>query len=293
MINSVDAAIELLIKYKETVLEGYVSEYLFEKQFLDSSNREYAHGIWTAKWRDLNLFFIFKQELSDVDKKILSNKLLNLLFSCWHVYEKDNKFYFANENVTYDEKAFLISVGNASFSKKVSIDQDGLTARKKTCIDFFKNNNLLFPIATERQFVNSFLEVHFCSVINIDYIVLNRDGELLLYEVKFKDENYEGYFGINAGQKNLLGLLKVCGFRIICAVLYKDRLHSMLNIFDYINASDIPKKWYLANLDLNKDVKWRYVQKYTSLNRKWRQKVYYYDKNEILDKGECYELIIP
>ena len=80
MINSVDAAIELLIKYKETVLEGYVSEYLFEKQFLDSSNREYAHGIWTAKWGGLHLFFIFKQELSDIDKKILSNKLSGNFF---------------------------------------------------------------------------------------------------------------------------------------------------------------------------------------------------------------------
>ena len=293
MINSVDTAIELLIKYKETVLEGYVSEYLFEKQFLDSSNREYAHGIWTAKWGGLHLFFIFKQELSDIDKKILSNKLLNLLFSCWHVYEKDDKFYFSNENVTYDEKAFLNSVGNARVSRPVPIDKDGLTERKKKCIDFFKNNNLLFPIATERQFVNSFLEVHFYSVINIDYIALNRDGELLLYEVKFKDENREGYFGINAGQKNLLGLLEVCGFRIVYAVLYKDRPHSTLNIFDYMNTSDITPKWYFANIDLNKYVKCQYVAKYTSLHGIWRQKVYYYDKNEILDKGECYKLIIP
>ena len=34
---------------KETILEGYVSEYLFEKQFLDSKNKDYTHGVWIAQ----------------------------------------------------------------------------------------------------------------------------------------------------------------------------------------------------------------------------------------------------
>lgn len=293
MINSVDVAIEQLIKDKDTVLEGYVSEYLFEKQFLDGANKEYTHSIWTAKWRQLRLLFVFKQDPSNFDKKLLSDARLKTIFSCWHVYYKDCQLYFSNGNVTYEKQLFLERIGNVRFPKEVQKAHDGLTKRKKKCIDFFKNQNYMLPIARERDFVNNFLAVYFTSIVNIDYVSLSEKGELMLYEVKFKNENYEGYFGINVGQWDLLNILSVCGFKIFYAVLYKDRLHSSLHIFDYIYASNISKKWYIAELDLYNYVKCSNAPAYTSVYGNKQQRVYYYEKKEVLDKGEGCELIIP
>lgn len=286
---------------KETILEGYVSEYLFEKQFLNSKNKDYTHGIWIAQLFNnkknnegvVNYFFIFKQELSNFDKKLLSNTELKKIFMCFHAYEKDNQWWFSDGVQTFNQKEFLQRIENNKTPKPIYDYEHQMTNRKEKCIDYFEEHNILLPIANERNFANNFLSVYFDSVVNIDYLACGDNGEIDVYEVKFKNESKAGYFGINIGQQKVLKHLSCCNFNIYYVVLYKDKRHSDYHIFDYINASDIPKKWYIGKIDIDNYVGDGTAPDDTSIYGNRSQQYYNYDKSTILDKGECYELIIP
>lgn len=303
MISNKLGAIGQFFFDKETILEGYVSEYLFEKQFLDNKNKDYTHGIWIAQlFKDkknndeaANFFFIFKQELSNFDKKLLSNTDLKKSFMCFHAYEKDNQWWFSDGVKTFNQKEFLQRIKNNRIPKPIDEHEHEhqMTNRKEKCIDFFEEQNILLKIANERHFANDFLSVYFDSVVNIDYLACGDGGELDIYEVKFKNESKAGYFGINVGQQKVLKRLSCCNFNIYYVVLYKDKKYSSFHIFDYINASDVPKKWYIGKIDIDNYVGHGTAPDDTSINGDHPQSHYNYDKSPILDKGECYELIMP
>ena len=58
--------IEQLKRDKHTLLEGYVTEHLFKKQFLAGRTiEEYSHGWWTGMLRGKRFLFILKDNLNN------------------------------------------------------------------------------------------------------------------------------------------------------------------------------------------------------------------------------------
>lgn len=59
-----------LLRDKHILLEGYVMEYLFEQQFLIQKGKNYINGWWSALRGDERFFFLVKEKMNKLDKKV-------------------------------------------------------------------------------------------------------------------------------------------------------------------------------------------------------------------------------
>ena len=60
-----------LSKVKHTILEGYVTEHIFEKQFLKLTPEKFTSGWWSAIINDQRFFFLVSKTLNDVDRRVV------------------------------------------------------------------------------------------------------------------------------------------------------------------------------------------------------------------------------
>ena len=54
-----------ILRDKHTLLEGYVTEYLYKTQFLESRPQNYTCGWWSAEVGGQRFFFVVKEKLSE------------------------------------------------------------------------------------------------------------------------------------------------------------------------------------------------------------------------------------
>lgn len=73
-----------LSKVKHTILEGYVTEHIFEKQFLKLTPEKFTSGWWSAIINDQRFFFLVSKTLNDVDRRVV--EILSQKYPCWRVY---------------------------------------------------------------------------------------------------------------------------------------------------------------------------------------------------------------
>lgn len=232
---------------KAAILEGYITEYLFKKQFLDSKDPEtYSHGWWIGKYKNRKFLFVFREKLNHLDNDIINRFKDD--YNCWQVvnYNGVLRFYdIDNDEISFSKDDFL-GMYNSLYKGKPSKATKEVSnkERQDRCIKFFNEHQLLDDIALERDFVDNFLSVHFSSIINVDYFTKNDEGKYCVIEVKFKTEKPNGNFGLNKGEINLFDELSSKGFTILHVILYKDRQHKDLTILDYIDSNDIEKYWF-------------------------------------------------
>lgn len=248
MICDRDTAINQLKRDKHTLLEGYVTEFLFERQFLKSRSETYTHGWWSGTINGKRFFFVLKAQLSSLDQEVLT--ALNTNYNCWQATYKNGEWFFCKDEKWYSQIEFLNKLNlvkrqAAIHATSATTDAD----RQNKCIDFFDANNIIICTAIERNFADDFLSVYFNGILNVDYFTKNKEGKLCVVEVKFKNESYDDVFGINIGEVDLFIQLRRIGFKVIHTILYKNRENKEMSIFDYLKSNSIEHAWYIGVFD--------------------------------------------
>ncbi len=264
--------IEQLKNDKDTLLEGYITEFLFKNQFLDNADKPvpYSHGWWSGFLKGKRIVFVLRNNLSPLDKEIIT--LLKSKYECWQVTYDNGNWFFLDEDLRLTKSDFLViySLRKQSNSSGTA-DETKSEDRQNKCIDFFQNHQLLSEIAIERKFVDDFLSVYFSFVMNIDFFTKNSEGNICAIEVKFKSESQGGYFGIGPGQLIWLKELSSQGIDIFYALLYKDAMHKDMTILEYLDDKNIEKAWYIHQIDTS-DISGHAIgPKKTSINGKKQQ----------------------
>lgn len=287
--NNINDAKLQLKRDKHTLLEGYVSEFLFEQQFMKTRDLPYTHGWWLG-WHDGNPFiFIIKETLSDLDHEIILK--LSSCYTCWQTWKANGQWYFYKDGKTYDLNSFLHHLN-------ITPKQNGLYAthattdpiRQNKCIEFFEKHEIIHSIAMERNFADDILTVYFRNVLNIDYIIKNESGGITAVEVKFKNESYDGYFGINAGEVALFIKLRALGLKVLHCILYKTRNQKDMSIFDYLDCKTIPHNWYVSEFSEEELVGSSAAPQKTSVDGKKQQTFFKLPKDKMLNSTYHYKL---
>lgn len=277
MFNKTSNAIYQLEKDKHTLLEGYVTEFLFQQQFL-SLDSLHTHGWWMGLINNKRMFFVIKDKLNDLDRDLIQS--IPHFDQCWQVILKERTLYFANREEILDEGGFVLKNNLKPIRDKLKASDDTRnTIRQQKCIDFFVNHGLIKDIATERYFVNNFLTVYFGGMINIDYFTKDKKGNINVIEVKFKYESRDNCFGINTGQMKMFDYFKGLGFKINHFILYNHTRNMNTSIFGFL---DLPEEKYWLFTGINTDNNIMAVApERTSISGSFQQSYYKINKSDI------------
>ena len=236
------SAKEQILQDKHTLLEGYVVEYLYRKQFLSSGNTEYTSGWWFAHGiGQPDFFFVVTEKPNKVDREIIN--VLSSQFNVLTAYPEGESWYFHQDGIKMDMKQFSVryDLKIRSLEKADENVRDG--QRQQKCLSFFETHDMLRKVAIERNFADSILSSYFSSPVNIDCFIRKRNGKLCVIEIKFKNETSRGSFGVNQGQYQLFKKLSAMGFEIQNWILYKKQYNNKnVSVFDFLNQPG--KKWW-------------------------------------------------
>ena len=239
----IEKARKQILRDKHTLLEGYVAESLFERQFLAKNNVSYTKDWWVTFCNGRRLFFIVKKELNVVDR--MMRDLLSEDAEVWQIFEENGRWRFCDGDIFVSEQEF---VNSHNLRRK----NNGLTAsydtrndvRQQKCLQFFMANNILLSVAHIRHFADDFMTEYFGGGVNMDFITL-KNGTLHVIEVKFKYENRAGAFGINIGQYQLFEYLSQKGIVVDHFILYNSSKSKELSVFNFIEGN-YRKEWLWA-----------------------------------------------
>ena len=267
---------------KHTLLEGYVTEYLFERQLLLPQPDCYASGWWSAVVRGQRYFFLVSDYLNAVDRSVLDT--LSPRFPCYRAYPRGDTWYFYEngEGEGIPMEQFLVRC-------QLSAIRPALEAaagvrdpeRQNRCIHFFASHGLLQKIAIERHFADSFLSVYFDAMVNVDFFTLRRNGRLSAAEVKFKYESASGKFGINVGQFQLFSLLEGLGVQIQHWILYNAARDKSLSIFGFLERPDLDRCWRYGLIPTDRMRERKVAPSETSVSGQNKQPYYELDQGEL------------
>ena len=271
-----EEAIQQLKKDKNTILEGYVCEFLFENQFLKPRNADYSSGWWISSSKQNYYAFFFGDETrSAIEIKIAET--LSTAMDVWFVRFSDRKFEFRNsKEESYIGVEDFIKRNNLTPKNRAlmaSTDQRS-KERQTACIDFFKNNGLLIKIAEQRCFADDLLSVYFDNLVNVDYFTI-KDNTINLIEIKFKYSTRNNAFGFDKGLgKTFDWLADSCKIKLFHYILLKPLRDESFTIFDYIKRTDIERFWIYTELHNISQTNEKYAPKKTSVDGRKDQKYY-------------------
>lgn len=272
-------AIQQLKNDKHTLLEGYVTEYLFEEQFLANKDTLYTKGWWMVNANERNIFFIVKDILNDLDVEIINK--IKLPDECWQVNLVGYKWIFIKDNLKLELNGFLKLTGlKALRTNLIASNETRNVERQKNSIDFFVQKNLIKKIATERLFANNFLTVYFKGMVNIDCFTKSKNGFLNVIEIKYKYESRDNCFGINVGQMNMFKYFYELGFKINHFILYNHKKDMNISIFGFLKLTD-KKYWLFGTLEKLNENEIGIAPERTSVSGGFKQPYYKLKKENI------------
>lgn len=278
MFEDLSSAEAQILRDKHTLLEGYVTEYLFERQFLSQNPGTYTKGWWSAGSDTQRMFFVAAEELNDVDRAVMGE--LSKRYPCWQVYAEGDSLYFEDGGHRLTMRQFLSQYRlTAKRSPMTAAAAVRSTDRQRRCVDFFKAHQLMQKIAAERYFANNFLNVYFPKLVNIDFFVRENDGRLSAIEVKFKFEAKDKTFGINFGQYEMFTQLEKMGIQVQHWILYNSARDKDLSIFGFLDKK-MEKYWLSGHIDTSRPREANRAPKDTSADGNRTQGYYKFGKSE-------------
>lgn len=249
-----ERAIRQIVRDKDTILEGYVTEFLFTRQFLSGRDGEFTQGWWCANTPHAKYFFVVKPALNDIDAEFAN--VVGATATVWQAWLTEEGRWLLRrvnggsagpDSLTEDE--FASECGVATFrSGLLATGNVRDKVRQNRCVEFFKRTSILKKVATERCFADDLLFRHFTNAVNIDFITRNRQGALCVLEVKFKFETRAGKFGVDSGQYHMLTDLLGLGLQVHHIVLYNHTRQKSLTIFGFLADSSPSRHWKLCQL---------------------------------------------
>lgn len=233
---------------KHTVLEGYVTEDIFRKQFLAESPNTYTRGWWSAVANGQRFFFLVSEQKNDVDCDVMLK--ISGSSPCWRVYKDGKNWRFRSGDTILDLPHFLKRYHIKKIGRPASTCEGVKNKeRQDRCLNYLENNNMLRDIAIERDFGNFVLSSFFQYAVNIDFFAHVSDERLCAIEVKYKYGMPSGEFGMNIGQYQFLKELNLLGFEIYNIVLWNSTGNTNLSVFDFLDQPDIEKKWLCNHME--------------------------------------------
>ena len=231
-----------LYKDKQTLLEGYVVEQLFEEQYM--KGKKFTSGWWVVSRYGKDYYFCLTDEPNEVDKRF--EQILDS-DNVWYV-DTSVDYVFYNNGIRYSLEDFCISQGLKIY-KPEAVAKSVNKKRQDLCIAYFKAMGMLRDIAINRYFANNFLTCYFGKPVNIDYINIKSDNRLCVSEVKFKYPTADNHYGINTGEYRMLKSLSEKGIVIAHVILNKNVPSETYSIFDFLVSPD-KKYWKIAEIDM-------------------------------------------
>ncbi len=247
MFNDESSAREQILKDKHTLLEGYVVEYLYRKQFLSSGNTEYTSGWWFANMPGKpGFFFVVTEDPNKVDREVIN--VLSPQFNVLTAYPEGETWYFHQDGKRLDLNQFLEKYDLKVLTTPGAAERTVRDIqRQQKCLSFFESHDMLRKVAIERNFADSVLSSCFPSLVNIDCFIQRRNGKLCVIEVKFKNKTARGTFGMNRGQYQLFKRLSSMGFEIQNWILYKKQCNKKdISVFDFLHQPG--NKWWMRGM---------------------------------------------
>lgn len=277
-------AVKQVLRDKNTILEGYVTEYLFEHQFLADRSGSFTQGWWCARSNTHQIFFVVKQDLNTIDTEFASHLTSN--YDVWQAKLSDTgQWDFVSIPKTgvaarmLTEAQFVSEYALPTFRSSLLATTDVRDIdRQNKCVAFFRNNGILRKVATERYFADDFLFRHFPSAVNVDFVTKNRDGALCVLEVKFKYETRAGKFGVDSGQYHMLTQLHTLGLQIHHIILYNFTKQKDLTIFGFLTTNEASRHWKIGRLTGGVAAYETIAPRYTSIDGKKLQPYFALDK---------------
>ena len=264
-----------LKKDKHNLLEGYVSEYCFEKQFLSSGSVRYTKGWWIAHGKDEYVAFCYKEDFNEIDENIASYLLLGM--PVWHVrFNGAWEFRNIKTNERLSLQELTKSYHTVSFSSPIEATSETRDDDRQTkCIEFFQRKGILIDIAEQRKFANDVLSPSFNGLINVDFFSINKRQEPCVIEIKFKYPANDNTFGFDKGLGDTFDYLSNnCRVKICHFILYKPIRSEEYSIFDYLKDTRVERFWLFARLLDIGHFKLKTAPSKTSVDGKKKQQYY-------------------
>jgi len=230
-----------LMNDKNNLLEGYITEHLFETQFL---NEKHTDGWWVAFYNNTKIFFILKNDLNILDREIIDK--VSQRYDCWQVYLINSTFVFAepsSSGLVYTEPQFNEKYDLHQIRRPMVANSDLRDEqRQKRAIDFLGDK--IEKIVVSRYFANNFLTCFFNAITNIDFFV-KTGSRINVMEVKYKFESKNGSFGLSMSERSVFKDLAELDFQIYYFILYNHKREKD-GILAFIKHED--KKWICRNI---------------------------------------------
>lgn len=284
MFESDSAAKKQIFKDKHTLLEGYVSEYLFEKQFITNKGRSCVKGCWVAVNNAKRYLFVLNSTDDSFEKQLVD--FLSTQFEVWKVYNINNEWIFESNGRKYCLDAFAKHEGLIKNKPLSAVSQTRDSQRQQQCCDFFIEKGILQEVAFTRCFADDILSPYFGSVVNIDFITRNKDGKYCIIETKYKYEDHSGCFGINVGQIKLFEILHNMGCLVYNVILYNYTKNDRVSVFDFLQMSGREKQWIISEITDFDYSRLKLAPTKTSVDGKKKQGFYPVEKNKYRLLGE-------
>ena len=287
MFEDPDRARQQILRDKHTLLEGYVTEYLFEDQFLKRKYRhlftDYTTGWWSAEAGEKRFFFLVSSVENDIDRSI--SEILRRKYEVWRAFPEGNTWHFYTDarDLTLDEfaKEFHLT---KTFHENAATQSTRGIARQSRCLAFFEEHDLLQKIALERNFADDILAGYFDSIVNIDFVAESSTGEICVIEVKFKLESKSKTFGINVGQFKMFEIFADMGLRIEHWILYNKTHDKEHSIFGFLEL-DRKKWWRCGTIDTEVRREQKSAPAETSIQGLRSQDYYEFDADDFVFKA--------
>lgn len=233
---------------KHTVLEGYITEYLYKKQFLANNPNAYTTGWWFVsgnEGKSQTMMFVLKNNPSALDKSIADILRSDYEIRQLKMYLNNSRQATNTHKESNDINIFFKSRGIYEKQQHGSPAKGIDTKRQAICIKKLMDLNLLEETYCSRRIAH-LLSKYFYTVINFDFFCRATNGTIYNVEVKFKDDFPYGnkrYFGLNIGESKLFSKLNELGIPTLNVILYKNPYYHDDSIFQFLDR-DIDHSWY-------------------------------------------------
>ena len=250
-------------------LGGYVSENMFlQRLFKEYPDIEYTKGWWGARGMLDFYFFVVKDSLNSLDRKIID--LIEKNGYIWRqILLCNGEIRLINDIVSESVKEFT---DNHRISRYRNRDRKFIYKNTERCIEYLKNNDMLESTAKSIFIEEEFLNKYY-FVVNYDLIyILN--NKITACEVKFKNEFMQKIdnkrtmvFGVDKeNYDKYLRKLMECGIEVANIVLYnyikttnENSNSNRTLIFDYLDGKgNLDDFWKVHVFDPKREYPIRY-----------------------------------
>lgn len=151
--------------------DNYEPNSSYQKNFIDSSKREFNYSSNNSESKNLNQSFSNKEDLQNQDRKIdfTELKLIGVIFNTYIIIEDEGYIYIIDQHAAHE--AILYELFSEAFKKETGFESQVLFTpikidlTKKEAIEFTKVKDKLFKFGFQAELIDDCLNVSAVPII--------------------------------------------------------------------------------------------------------------------------------